>query len=49
MKKIDLFWKSNRDWWEYDKDYVPIMKESAPLEAKESYNRYLKQINDEAL
>lgn len=45
MKKIDLYWKSNRDWWEY-KDNFPTIKDSAPPEAKASYQRYLEQVND---
>lgn len=45
MKKIDLYWKSNREWWEY-KDHIPTIKESAPEKAKESYKRYLEQIKD---
>ena len=46
MKKVDLYWKTNHDWWEYDDNLIPIMKESAPPEAKASYQRYLKQVND---
>jgi len=42
MKKIDLFWQSNREWWEY-KDHIPTIREDAPQEAKESYQRYLEQ------
>ena len=42
MRKIDLYWKSNRDWWEY-KGLIPIIKDNAPPEAKASYERYLKQ------
>lgn len=49
MKKLDLYWKSNREWWEYE-NHVPKIKESAPTEAKESFQNYTKQINnDEAL
>ena len=44
MKKLDLYWKSNRDWWEF-KDHVQVVKDDAPAEAKESYQRYLEQIN----
>ena len=29
MKKLDLYWKSNREWWEYI-DHIPTIKESAP-------------------
>ena len=43
MRKLDLYWKSNRDWWEYDKDFYPVLTENAPLDAWESYLRYLEQ------
>lgn len=46
MKKLDLYWKSNRDWWEYQ-DHIPTIKETAPPEAKASYERYLEQINED--
>lgn len=42
MKKVDLFWKSNKEWWEY-RNGTPVLKENAPPEARESYERYLKQ------
>lgn len=45
MKKLDLFWKTNRDWWEY-RNGVPVLKDNAPAEAKESYERYLKQVKE---
>lgn len=45
MRKLDLYWKSNRDWWEYDKDFFPVLKEGAPNDAVESYRRYLEQID----
>lgn len=43
MRKYDLFWQSNRDWWEF-KNHIPVVKETAPPEAQESYKRYLKQL-----
>ena len=43
MRKLDLYWKSNRDWWEYDKDFYPVLTENAPKEVWESYLRYLEQ------
>lgn len=46
MRKVDLFWKSNRDWWEFIDD-VLVLKESAPQEATESYEHYLEQMNSE--
>ena len=44
MRKLDLYWKSNRDWWGYDKDFYPMLRKDAPREAWESYSRYLVQI-----
>lgn len=35
MRKIDLYWMSNREWWEYV-DHIRTIKDSAPPEAKES-------------
>ena len=46
MRKVDLFWKSNRDWWEW-KNGIPVVKHSAPQKAKESYQNYLKQISND--
>lgn len=40
MRKLDFYWKSNKDWWYYDKNFIPRLKESAPPEAHESYQRY---------
>lgn len=46
MKKIDLFWQSNDAWWEV-KENIPVVREDAPPEAKESYARYLKQTTED--
>ena len=46
MKKLDLYWMSNRDWWEV-KNLVPTIKSNAPSDAKASYARYLEQTKDE--
>ncbi len=48
MRKLDLFWESNDDWWEC-KDGIPVLKESAPQEAKESYEHYLEQMSKEEI
>ena len=42
MRKMDLFWRSNREWWEY-KDHIPTIKPDAPPEAQESYKNYIIQ------
>ena len=44
MRKYDLYWQSNRDWWYINDDCTPVVKDDAPQEAKESYQRYLDQI-----
>ena len=41
MRKYDLYWMSNREWYEYDKRLIPRLKENAPPEAKLSYKNYL--------
>ena len=46
MRKLDMFWMSNREWWEF-KNHIPVLKESAPPEAKASYKRYLEQTTEE--
>ena len=43
MTKMDYYWASNKDWYER-KDGVRVIKDTAPKEAKESYERYLKQM-----
>lgn len=47
MIRNDIYWKTNRDWWYYDENLNPVLKEDAPLEAKRSYENYLKQIKEE--
>lgn len=42
MRKVDLYWMSNRDWWEVH-DLVISLKEDAPEDAQVSYDRYLLQ------
>ena len=43
MKRLDLRWMDNRDWYTYKNGKV-VLKDTAPKEAKESYKRYLEQI-----
>lgn len=45
MRKIDLFWQSNPDWWEF-RNHIPTVKEDAPQAAQESYARYLEQTTE---
>ena len=39
MRKLDLYWRSNPDWWEW-KNLIPTIRDDAPEEAQESYDRY---------
>lgn len=48
MRKVDLFWKSNKEWWEY-RNGTPVLKETAPTEARESYEHYLEQMSEERI
>ena len=45
MKKLDLYWKNDRSWWEF-KNHIPVIKNDAPPEAQESYKRYLEQLTE---
>ena len=42
MTKFDYFWRSNPEWVKYENRKF-VLKDDAPKEAKESYERYLKQ------
>ena len=45
MKKLDLYWMSNDDWYGFADDEVgtPYLTEKAPPEARESFEHYLAQ------
>ncbi len=42
MRSLDLFWKTNRDWWKYCNG-IPVLKENAPSEAHQIYQNYIIQ------
>ena len=48
MRKVDLFWQSNDEWWELQ-NHIPVLKETAPPEARESYEHYLEQMREEKI
>lgn len=48
MRKVDLYWTTNKDWWEF-KDHVRVIKEDAPIEAKVSYERYKEQMKSNSV
>ena len=39
--KYMTYWCSNDDWWDYDENGKPVVRPSAPDEAKKSYEYYL--------
>lgn len=45
MKRIDMHWMDKKEWWEI-KNHVPVVKNDAPQEAKESYKHYLEQTSN---
>lgn len=45
MIKLDLYWKSKREWWEF-LNHIPVIKENAPKEAQDSYKNYIEQIKE---
>ena len=47
MRKLDFFWKTNKDWWYLDKNLDMRIKPDAPPEAQESYKRYLEQMKSD--
>lgn len=46
MRKLDYYWKTNPDWYDYTDDDAaePFLTEAAPAEAKASFEHYLEQI-----
>ena len=47
MKRLDLYWTTNPDWWERKENYVKVLKPDAPKEAQESNKHYLEQTSGE--
>ena len=47
MKRLDFYWSSNTDWWEWKPNGMRVIKPDAPKEAQESYKHYLEQISGE--
>ena len=46
MVKLDLFWRSNEDWYHITDSNNIVINDDAPLEAKESYFKYIKQLKE---
>lgn len=45
MRKLDFYWQSNDAWWEV-RNGIPVVRDDAPLEAKKSYERHRKQVEE---
>jgi hypothetical protein len=39
--ELYLYWFTNPEWYDYDKDEKPYLTEKAPEKAKESFKKYL--------
>lgn len=50
MRKLDMFWMTNKAWYELKHDgdkWEYFIKDDAPEEAKKSFAHYLEQKKDE--
>ena len=43
MTKYDFYWKTNEAWYTVKENLECVVRDDAPPEAKDSYNRYLQQ------
>lgn len=39
--EVYLYWLTNSEWYDYDKNEKPYLTEKAPEKAKESFKKYL--------
>ncbi len=46
MRKLDYFWKTNKDWYHRKENGVCVINEDAPLDAQKSYQHYLEQCKE---
>ena len=42
-----LFWRTNREWYDYDENEEIYLTDKAPEEARESYQNYLDIIEEQ--
>lgn len=40
-------WMSNPEWYDYDENEEPFLTEKAPIEAQESFEKYLDAVKRE--
>lgn len=48
MRKLDLFWMSNKEWYGM-KNMVYYIKDNAPEEVKKSFQHYLEQTKEKVI
>lgn len=46
MTKLDFSWKKDHQYWHYEGLGKPVIHDDAPQEVKESYERYLRQVEE---
>lgn len=44
MTRLDFSWSKDKRYWHYDSKLNVVIHDDAPKEVKESYERYLKQV-----
>ncbi len=49
MKKLDFYWRTNKEWYYLTENGVYVVKPDAPKEAQESYKHYLEQLKSDAV
>lgn len=48
MKKLDIYWRLDKQWYYYD-GLVPHIRDEAPEDVKDSFERFLQQKKEMAL
>ena len=46
MKYVDMDWMDNPEWWDVDDNDRVYIKNDAPQEAKDSFQRYREQTKE---
>ena len=46
MRKLDYYWTTNKEWYEWTENLERVIRPDAPPEAQESYKHYLEQIKN---
>lgn len=46
MRKMDYYWRSNKNWYYRNEYGICVVNDNAPPEAQESYRHYLEQCKE---